>query len=119
MSINGEACRPSLLTTPPVQLPCLQNVVDGCVAGGVPALVYTSSASVVFDGHDLHKVGYSCASDLAPGQRLLCSRFAGPKRARVIVKGPDTQVHRQPCQPAGPLNWLQSTLPAGLLLLIR
>lgn len=36
-----------------------QNVVDGCVAGGVPALVYTSSASVVFDGQDLHKVDES------------------------------------------------------------
>jgi sterol-4alpha-carboxylate 3-dehydrogenase (decarboxylating) len=33
-----------------------QNMVDGCVAGGVQTLIYTSSASVVFDGHDLHKV---------------------------------------------------------------
>lgn len=33
-----------------------QNVIDGCVAGGVPALVLTSSASVVFEGRDLHAV---------------------------------------------------------------
>lgn len=30
-----------------------QNVIDGCVAGGVARLVYTSSASVVFEGRDL------------------------------------------------------------------
>jgi nucleoside-diphosphate-sugar epimerase len=29
-----------------------QNVLDACVAGGVPRLVYTSSPSVVFDGRD-------------------------------------------------------------------
>lgn len=31
----------------------MQNVIDGCVAGGVARLVYTSSASVVFEGRDL------------------------------------------------------------------
>lgn len=30
------------------------NVVDACAAAGVPRLVYTSSASVVFDGRDLY-----------------------------------------------------------------
>jgi len=30
-----------------------RNVVDACIAAGVGALVYTSSASVVFDGRDL------------------------------------------------------------------
>lgn len=37
----------------------LQNVVDGCVAAGVPVLVYTSSASVVFEGRDLSGVDES------------------------------------------------------------
>ena len=46
----------------------VQNVVDGCVAGGVPALVYTSSASVVFDGQDLHKVGEACLIISACGE---------------------------------------------------
>lgn len=30
-----------------------QNIIDGCVAQSVNTLVYTSSASVVFDGKDL------------------------------------------------------------------
>ena len=30
-----------------------RNVIDACMAGGVRRLVYTSSASVVFDGRDL------------------------------------------------------------------
>jgi sterol-4alpha-carboxylate 3-dehydrogenase (decarboxylating) len=30
-----------------------QNIVDACVACGVPRLIYTSSASVVFEGKDL------------------------------------------------------------------
>jgi sterol-4alpha-carboxylate 3-dehydrogenase (decarboxylating) len=30
-----------------------QNVIDACVAAGVQRLVYTSSASVVFDGRGL------------------------------------------------------------------
>ena len=33
-----------------------RHVLDACVAAGVPRLVYTSSASVVFDGRDLHDV---------------------------------------------------------------
>ncbi len=30
-----------------------QNIIDGCVTQGITKLVYTSSASVVFDGKDL------------------------------------------------------------------
>lgn len=40
--------RPNVLGT--------QNVVTACRAAGVPFLVYTSSPSVVFDGHDLSGV---------------------------------------------------------------
>lgn len=30
-----------------------QNIIDACISQGVARLVYTSSASVVFDGRDL------------------------------------------------------------------
>ena len=33
-----------------------QNIIDACVSQGVARLVYTSSASVVFDGRDLVNV---------------------------------------------------------------
>lgn len=36
-----------------------RNVIDACIASGVPKLVYTSSASVVFDGSDLNNVDES------------------------------------------------------------
>lgn len=36
-----------------------QNIIDGCVAQSVNTLVYTSSASVVFDGKDLIKADES------------------------------------------------------------
>jgi sterol-4alpha-carboxylate 3-dehydrogenase (decarboxylating) len=36
-----------------------QNVIEACIAQRVPKLVYTSSASVVFDGNDLINVDES------------------------------------------------------------
>lgn len=36
-----------------------RHVVAGCIAAKVPRLVYTSSASVVFDGRDLRGVDES------------------------------------------------------------
>lgn len=36
-----------------------QNVIDACKEHGVPQLIYTSSASVVFDGGPLHDVDES------------------------------------------------------------
>jgi sterol-4alpha-carboxylate 3-dehydrogenase (decarboxylating) len=33
-----------------------QNIIEGCVTQGITKLVYTSSASVVFDGKDLFNV---------------------------------------------------------------
>lgn len=36
-----------------------QNVIDACCAAGVPRLVYTSSPSAVFDGHDMEGVSES------------------------------------------------------------
>jgi len=37
-----------------------QNVVDACTAAGVTKLVYTSSAGVVYDGHDLINIDERC-----------------------------------------------------------
>lgn len=33
-----------------------KNVIDSCVDDNVPALVYTSSSGVIFEGHDLEGV---------------------------------------------------------------
>lgn len=57
-----------------------QNMIDACIGAGVPKLVYTSSASVVFDGADLIDVDESAPYASKPIDyytetkvRLLCS----------------------------------------------
>jgi sterol-4alpha-carboxylate 3-dehydrogenase (decarboxylating) len=56
-----------------------QNMVDGCVAGGVQTLIYTSSASVVFDGHDLHKVDEAAPYAARPMDYYTHTKIEGEK----------------------------------------
>lgn len=58
-----------------------QNVVDACLAEGVTKLVYTSSASVVFDGRPLDKVDESCPYAAKPQDEYTRTKIDGEKLA--------------------------------------
>lgn len=59
-----------------------QNVVDACVRHAVPALVYTSSSTVVFDGRDLVNVDETIPLAAKPidfyGKTKASTHFAPP-----------------------------------------
>lgn len=58
-----------------------QNVVDACVREHVPALVYTSSASVVFSGKDLVDVDESTPYAARPMDYYTVTKIEGEKAA--------------------------------------
>lgn len=57
------------------------NVVDACAAAGVPRLVYTSSASVVFDGRDLYAADEATPYAARPMDYYTHTKIEGEKAA--------------------------------------
>lgn len=58
-----------------------RHVIDACVTAGVPRLIYTSSASVVFDGRDLHAVDEAQAYAAKPMDFYTHTKIEGEKLA--------------------------------------
>jgi uncharacterized membrane protein YfcA len=58
-----------------------RHVAEACAAAGVRALVYTSSASVVFDGRDLHGVDESTPYAARPLDFYTTTKIEGEKVA--------------------------------------
>ncbi|KAF8068313.1 Nsdhl [Scenedesmus sp. PABB004] len=67
------------------------NVIAACRAAGVRALVYTSSASVVFDGRDLMGVDETTPYTTRPMDYYTQTKVAGEKLA-LAANGPDLAV---------------------------
>lgn len=66
----------------------LQHVIDACKASGVRKLVYTSSASVVFEGQDLVDVDESLPYASRPMDYYTETKIKGEKMA-LEANGPD------------------------------
>lgn len=56
-----------------------RNVIEACVAGGVRTLIYTSSASVVFDGRDLFMVNEDTPYAARPLDFYTTTKIEGEK----------------------------------------
>jgi nucleoside-diphosphate-sugar epimerase len=80
LEARGCVLFPPLHARDPLQVTGTTNVVEACKAQGVRALVFTSSASVVFDGKDQSGVGEELpipANLTCVGWRGLCAVLAG------------------------------------------
>jgi nucleoside-diphosphate-sugar epimerase len=94
-----------------------QNVIDACRKHGVPQLIYTSSASVVFSGGPLVDVDESHPyadppMDFYTGTKAEV-RLLGPSLGTVTLA---TRIHRpgQACKPCNVLYRRQGFRTAGL-----
>jgi hypothetical protein len=65
-----------------------ENVIQACQAEGVPKLVYTSSASVVFDGRDLNDVDETAPYAAKPLDYYTQTKVGTSSLAQVLLWRP-------------------------------
>lgn len=75
-----------------------QNVIDACLAAGVTKLVYTSSASVVFDGRPLDKVDESQPYAAKPQDHYTRTKIDGEK---LVMKANSAALATVSLRPSG------------------